>query len=78
MPASIGGLPEGAPERPAQPPAYPAVHEIPPPRAARMLDDEQQEKLEKDLSAARDRQEGRNPKASPKVKKPATGAQPNP
>jgi hypothetical protein len=75
MPASIGGLPAETPARPAVAPAYPAVHEIPPPRAARVLDDDQQEKLEKDLEVARDRQEGR----APKPKKPAsTGAKPNP
>ncbi len=81
MPASIGGLPAEAPERPAEAPAYPAIHATPPPRAAKVLDEDQQEKLEKDLAAARERQEGR----APKPKKPksessgkSTGAKPNP
>jgi hypothetical protein len=74
IPAGIGGLPAEAPSRPAEQPAYPAVHDIPPPRPVRVLDDDQQEKLEKDLSVARDRQEQRNPGA----KKPAAGATPKP
>ena len=50
------GLPAGTPERLAVQPAYPAVHDMPPPRDARMLDEDQQERLEKDLIATRDRQ----------------------
>jgi hypothetical protein len=74
LPASIGGLPADAPARPAEQAPYPAVHDIPPPRPVRVLDDDQQERLEKDLSVARDRQEARNPNA----KKPAAGAKPKP
>lgn len=74
IPAGIGGLPAEAPARPAEQPVYPAVHDIPPPRPVRMLDDDQQEKLEKDLNTARDRQESRNPN----IKKPAAGAKPKP
>src|ERR1700694_467331 len=50
-------LPADAPERPAQPPAYPAVHDIPPPRANVTLSPEEQIKLEDDLVALRARQE---------------------
>ena len=32
VPTAIGGLPEGAPQRSADPPAYPAVHDMPPKR----------------------------------------------
>jgi len=75
IPAGFGGLPADAPARPAVPPDYPAVHDMPPPRPVRMLDEDQQERLQKDLTRARDRQEGRNPapkpKAQSKPKKPA-------
>lgn len=56
IPQEFGGLPAGAPARPAQAPAYPAVHDMPPQRAATVLDAEQQRKLETDLIAIRNRQ----------------------
>jgi hypothetical protein len=78
MPASIGGLPADAPARPAVQFDYPAVHDMPPPRPAHMLDQNQQERLQQDLSRARDKQEGLNPAAKSKPrakpKKPATTA----
>ncbi len=55
IPQEIGGLPAGAPARPAQAPDFPAVHDMPPPRPA-VLDAEQQKKLEADLIATRNRQ----------------------
>ncbi len=55
IPQAIGGLPAGAPARPAQAPDFPAVHDMPPPRPA-VLDAEQQKKLEADLIAVRNRQ----------------------
>lgn len=89
LPANLGGLPQGTPERPAAPPAFPAVHDMPPQRAAPMLDEDQQKRLEDDLIATRNRQSRQNPEAKPKQKtkaetkrKPATernaGATPNP
>ncbi len=56
IPQELGGLPANAPARPAEPPSYPAVHDMPPPRAAALLDAEQQKKLEADLVAIRNRQ----------------------
>lgn len=56
LPHELGGLPAGAPARAAQPPAYPAVHDMPPPRADAVLDAEQQKRLEADLLAIRNRQ----------------------
>jgi len=53
VPAQIGGLPRGTPERPATPPAYPAVHDMPPPRAAAVLTEEQKKKVEAELAAMR-------------------------
>jgi hypothetical protein len=67
MPAATGGLPESAPQRPAMPAAYPAVHEMPPPRSSTVLTDAEQKKLEDDLVAARNR-------AAATTAKPAGGA----
>ena len=71
------GLPAGTPERPVTPYVFPAVHDMPPPREAAPMTEEQQVKLEKDLEAARDRQETREkaaeaPEKPPKKKKSAT------
>lgn len=57
VPNSIGGLPTNAPERSAEPIAYPAVHDMPPPRTNTTLSAEEQVQLEKDLTAVRNRQE---------------------
>lgn len=51
------GLPSTAPERPVLPPAYPAVHDVPPPRNSVVLTNFEQQKLEDDLVAARDQQQ---------------------
>jgi hypothetical protein len=53
------GLPAGGPVRPATPYAYPAVHDMPPPRATKTMSDEEQFRLENELTAVRNRQEGR-------------------
>ena len=70
-------LPAGTPQRPATAYEYPAVHDMPPARVAPPLTEEQQVKLEKELDAARDRQEtidapAPKPAQAPKKKKPAT------
>ena len=57
VPNSIGGLPTNSPERPAEPIAYPAVHDMPPPRTNTTLSAEEQVQLEKDLTAVRTKQE---------------------
>jgi len=58
LPTAAGGLPEGAPARPANPAAYPAVHDVPPPRPQSVLTEAEQQKLEGDLIAARNRAAG--------------------
>ncbi len=58
LPSSMA-LPAGAPARPATPYEYPAVHDMPPPRTAPTMNEEQQLKLEKELTAVRERQEDR-------------------
>ena len=55
LPTAAGGLPEGVPERPTKPSAFPAVHDLPPPRGSAVLTDAEQKKLEDDLIAARTR-----------------------
>jgi len=58
VPTAIGGLPEGTPPRPETPSAYPAVHDMPPPREEAVLTSEQQKQVEDELIAARNRAAG--------------------
>ena len=70
------GLPAGTPARPETPYEYPAVHDMPPDRAAAPMTEEEQVRMEKDLANVRDNQEGREQpdKKTPKTaKKPAKG-----
>lgn len=60
LPASVA-LPADAPARPATPYKYPAVHDMPPPRATKPMSAEDQLRLEQELTAVRNRQESRNP-----------------
>jgi hypothetical protein len=53
MPTQVGGLPAGAPQRPAVAPEYPAVHDMPPPRTAAVLTEEEKKKVEAELAAMR-------------------------
>jgi hypothetical protein len=61
LPAAVGGLPAGTPERAATPIAYPAVHDMPPPRATAVLTEDEQKKAAAELAAARDQQAKRTP-----------------
>jgi hypothetical protein len=87
VPTAVGGLPTDTPTRPTAPHQYPAVHDMPPPRPDTPLSADDQVKMEKDLKAARDKQEDqvkaisddkvpdkKAPAAAqkPKKKKPAT------
>jgi hypothetical protein len=56
VPTELGGLPADTPQRPAAPPPYPAVHDIPQSRPTPALTDADQLKLEKELAAARKEQ----------------------
>jgi hypothetical protein len=64
IPTAVGGIPEGAPERPAAQPAYPAVHSAAggtnaAQRNVTPLTDAEREKLKQELIATRARaQEG--------------------
>jgi hypothetical protein len=58
LPGNIG-LPADAPARPTTPYQYPAVHDMPPERATPTMSEAEQVRLERELQAARDRQEGK-------------------
>jgi hypothetical protein len=68
------GLSSSAPERPAEPPAYPAVHDVPPPRTSSVLTLVEQRKVEDDLVAARDRQKTQTGPVQAERKKPPPAA----
>jgi hypothetical protein len=68
------GLPKGAPARPETSFQYPAVHDMPPPRATAPMNDEEQFKLEKELRAVRDRQESQEGKKGKKGQDGQAGA----
>jgi hypothetical protein len=53
MPKQFGGLPAGTPTRPDVAPEYPAVHDMPPPRNAAVLTEEERKKVEAELAAMR-------------------------
>lgn len=55
LPPSLGGLPEGVPERPAVQPEYPAVHDLPPPRADSTLSEAEKKSLKNELITTRER-----------------------
>jgi hypothetical protein len=56
LPEKMGGLPASAPQRPAERPAFPNVYEQRPIREAKPLNDEEQKKLETDLTTLREQQ----------------------
>ena len=58
IPTQVGGLPANAPARPENAPQYPNVYATPAPRETRPLTDDEQKKLEKELTEIRDRQAG--------------------
>ncbi len=51
----MGGLPEGVPPRPATPTAYPAVHDMPPPRQDSALSEAESKRLREELKNTRNR-----------------------
>jgi hypothetical protein len=56
LPPSLGGMPADTPPPPATPAAYPAVHDMPPPRSTAVLTADQLREVEAELATARDRQ----------------------
>ena len=59
LPEKLGGLPEAAPQRPAETMPFPNVYEPRPKREAKPLSDEEQKKLESELTKLRDEQNQR-------------------
>jgi hypothetical protein len=57
LPPQLGGLPADAPQQPAGPAVYPAVHDMPPPRNDVTLTVEEQKKATAELTALRLQQE---------------------
>ena len=90
LPPALGGEPASLPPRPKTGYQFPAVHDMPPARASAPLSDNELVRLEKELSAARDRQDALygasadEPGAAAKKKPPASksgqtsGAKTNP
>ena len=77
----MGGEAANTPSAPAAPPAYPAVHDMPPARSVPVLTEEQQRQAEAELVAARDRNRPppKKPAAQPQAqKKQQTAAQQTP
>lgn len=74
MPEAMG-LPSNAPARPTTPYNYPAVHDMPAQRPARTLTEAEQDRLERELAAARERQRGQNAAADKKKPSAANPAQ---
>jgi hypothetical protein len=56
VPEKFGGLPEAAPQRPAETMPFPSVYEVRPKRQATPLNDDEQKKLESELTKLRDDQ----------------------
>jgi hypothetical protein len=56
MPTQLGGMPANTPPPSAAPVAYPAVHDMPPPRQNAVLTDAEQKEAEAELAALRARQ----------------------
>ena len=69
IPAWAGGEPAGTPQRPATELQYPAVNERPPARDTKVVSEEEQEKIERELAAARATQS----KQAAQVKKDRAG-----
>ncbi len=56
LPEKMGGLPDSAPARPTDTPAFPNVYEVRPTREAKPLNGEEQKKLESELVSVREQQ----------------------
>jgi hypothetical protein len=66
IPEKLGGLPEGAPARPAEAPAYPNVYQPMTPREIKKLTEGEQKSAEQELMALREHQNQRaNPPPAP-------------
>ena len=55
IPSSMGGLPEGTPQRPATPTAFPSVHDMPPARQDHALSEAESKRLREELKNTRNK-----------------------
>jgi hypothetical protein len=55
IPTTLGGLPDGTPARPTTETAYPSVHDMPPPRQERALNEADTKRLREELKQTRAR-----------------------
>ncbi len=69
----MGGETPNTPQAPANPPAFPAVHDMPPARTVPVMTEEEQKQAEAELVAARDRQAVTAAKKPP-TKKPQSAS----
>jgi len=74
LPPALGGEPASLPAKPKTDYQYPAVHDMPPDRAAAPLSDSEQIRLEKELQTARDKQEAQYGSAAETAASPAPAA----
>jgi hypothetical protein len=56
LPTAMGGMPAAAPERPETQPAFPAVHDMPPPRNTKVMTEEEKKRVEAELAVMREQQ----------------------
>ena len=56
LPVLAGGMPQDAPKRPQIAPAFPAVHDMPPPRKSAVLTEEEKKRVEAELAVVRAQQ----------------------
>jgi hypothetical protein len=76
LPTSAGGLPSDVPARSATQPDFVPVDHTPPPRETKPLTEDERKKLEADLVALRDRQEGKTPHTQAKRTRPPPSIDP--
>jgi hypothetical protein len=70
MPPALGGMPADTPARPAsgEELAFPAVHDMPPPRQSPMLSPDQVRRKEAEMARVRDRRTGKQTAEQPDAK----------
>jgi hypothetical protein len=56
LPTAVGGMPQSLPARPETPPAFPAVHDMPPARNTKVMTEEEKKRVEAELAVMREQQ----------------------
>jgi len=76
LPEKMGGVPESAPARPAEPYAFPNVYQSRPTREDKALSTDEQKKLESDLATLREQQKNLANPPPPPTPAPKAAAKP--